>query len=52
MTPGFDAEKYERYSHLIPEIEDTEVQDGVETLCVNLKANSVLFINFTATDED
>lgn len=50
MTQGFDAEKYEQYSHLIPRIVETDVRDGVETLCVTLKANAVLFVDFTASD--
>lgn len=48
MTPGFEAEKYEQYSHLIAEFKDTEVQNGIEMLCVTIKTNSVLFVDFLA----
>ena len=51
MTTGVEADKYEKYSHLIEEIEETEVQDGIETLCVNIKSNSVLFVNFLANED-
>ena len=50
MTPGFDPEKYEQFSHLIPEIVETEVLGGIETLDLTIKANSVVFVKFHAAD--
>ena len=51
MTPGFDPDKYEQYAHLVPETVETKVLDGVETLCVTIKENSVLFVDFSAAED-
>ena len=48
MTLGFESDKYAQYANLTPVVVETEVSDGVETLCVTIQENSVLFVDFTA----
>ena len=46
MTEGFDPNKYEKYSHLIPKTLKTKVKDGIESLELSMIGNSVVFADF------